>query len=65
MGFWKTGREHKTEGKQRSVLGRTHTDTHHTNKADKRDQPHHKDLKVSGPKHSPSMKDIHHPSGKK
>ena len=58
---WKTGREHPTNESQKPILGPTHTDTYHTNDAGKRDQPHNTDLKISGPKHAPSMREIHPP----
>ena len=57
---WKTGDEHKSEGKT-ARIGKTHTDTYRTNAAGNRSAPHSHDLKVSGQKHSPSMRDIHSP----
>ncbi len=63
---WKTSKEHPTKGSDeyRGKLGSTHTDTYHTDKSGNRDQPHTSDIKVSGAKHEPSMKDIHPPSKK-
>jgi len=57
---WFTSKEHETKGddKYKSTLGKTHTDTYHTDSSGERDQPHSTDLKVSGPKYEPSMKDI-------
>jgi len=57
---WKTSQEHPSKGST-SRIGSTHTDTYHTNEAGKRDRPHGSDLKVSGSKHSPSMRDVHPP----
>jgi len=57
---WKTGQEHPSKGSNERI-GPTHTDTYHTNEAGKRDQPHSSDLKVSGSKHEPSMRDVHSP----
>ena len=64
---WFTSKEHETKGddEYKSVLGKTHTDTYHTDSVGKRDQPHSQDLKISGPKFEPSMKDIHPPSSEK
>jgi hypothetical protein len=53
---WITSPKHKTGGSQKKILGSTHTDTVYYDKQDKRDSGK---LKVSGEKHSPSMKDIH------
>jgi len=64
MGFWKTSHEHETKGEQKSKLGPTHTDSYHVDNSGKRDQPHSLDVKISGPKIEPSMRDIH-PSSKK
>jgi len=59
-GGWKTSDEHPSKG-ETSRIGPTHTDTYHTNAAGKRDSPHSKDLKVSGPKFEPSMRDVYPP----
>ncbi len=39
---WFTSKEHETKGddEYKSVLGKTHTDTYHTDSVGKRDQPH-------------------------
>lgn len=61
---WKTGKEHDTKGGLRDTLGPTHTDTYHTDDRGKRDRHHSEDLKVSGAKEKPSMRDVV-PPGKK
>jgi hypothetical protein len=60
---WKTGKEHQTKGNDeyKKKLGKTHTDTYHTDSSGRRDRSHKEDLKVSGPKHKKSMTDIHKP----
>jgi len=55
---WKTSNEHTTSPSQRTFLGPTHTDTYGVDAAGNRATPHESDLKVSGPKYEPSMKDI-------
>lgn len=55
---WITSKEHETNPKQQSTLGQTHTDTVHYNSQGERDSGK---LKVSGPSHPPSMRDIHPP----
>ncbi len=57
---WFTGIEHITKGgdEYKSILGKTPTDTYHTNSSDKRDWPHSTDLKVFDPKHEPLMADV-------
>jgi hypothetical protein len=54
---WKTGHSHTSK----SMGGKSHTDTHHTDSEGKRDRPKSEDLKVSGDKQKPSMRDIHPP----
>jgi len=54
---WKPSKSHK--GKD-SRIGK-HFDVYHTDKSGKRDQPHYKDVKISGESHEPSMRDIHPP----
>ena len=52
--------KHPSTGKT-TRIGPTHTDTYHTDNSGKRDRPHHTDLKVSGPRRDPSMRDIYPP----
>ena len=62
LGIFKTSNEHKTSGEQRKVLGDTHTDTEKYNSVTGKKDTSWGKLKVSGPKHDPSMKDIQNPS---
>jgi len=57
---WKTSKEHESKGKT-AKIGPTHTDSYHVDEPAKRDQAHSTDLKVSGPKFEPSMRDVHPP----
>jgi len=60
---WKTSNEHESKG-ETAKIGPTHTDSYHTDESGKRDRPHSEDVKVSGPKFEPSMRDVHPPSKK-
>ena len=55
---WRTSQEHESKGPQKDTLGSSHTDTEKYDEGGQKDKSEGK-LKVSGPKHEPSMTDVH------